>query len=826
MKNIDKKRRSFLKVALLFAAVPFVDVVSSRSNLLASTVSNFSTTLIKDGEILTAAHWGMLKLTLKDGKIIKSEPYQKTSEIYNSLQYYTQDLVYAKDRIRYPMVRKSYLENPNNSKPELRGKDEWVRVSYEEAIKLISTELKKTKNERGAEGIFAGSYGWKSSGNMHNSRVLLHRFMNCIGGFTGSLGDYSTGAAQVIMPHVLGTIEVYEQQTSWPVVLENSKVIVIWGANLMRTLKIAWTSTDEQGFKYLQELKKSNKKIICIDPEKNETCTYLNAKWIPIIPGTDVAFMIGMAYHLIKTNNYDKNFLDEYTEGFDKFRDYILGKEDNIVKDTKWASKISGIDEQTIKELALLMYENRTMIIAGWGIQRAQYGEQTHWMIVTLSSILGQIGLPGGGFGFSYHYSNGGAPTTKGGKIGGITSTVNSTQNTGGSSWLEKTAKFSFPVARIADALLNPGKVIDHNGSKITYPDIDFIYWVGGNPLVHHQDTNTLVKAFRKPKTIVVNEIFWTPTARMADIVMPVTTSYERDDITMTGDYSNLNIVPMKQAVEKQNEAKDDYEIFCDLAKEFGVFEEYSQNKTPLEWIKGFYNQAYTQMEKAGTKIPNFEDFWRENRPITFEASQENSEFVRYSDFREDPILEPLGTPSGKIEIYSKKIESMNYDDCKAHPSWFEPDEWLGMKNKDAEFALITSHPNHRLHSQLNNTSLRDKYAVSNREPIFINTKDAKDKGIKNGDIVRVYNKRGEILAGAVITDDIRRGVVRVDEGAWYDPLERGKIGTICLNGNVNVLTKDIPTSKLANGNSSNTALVNIEKYTKKAKDISIFKQP
>jgi anaerobic selenocysteine-containing dehydrogenase len=133
----------------------------------------------------------------------------------------------------------------------------------------------------------------------------------------------------------------------------------------MRTLKIAWTSTDEQGFKYLQELKKSNKKIICIDPEKNETCTYLNAKWIPIIPGTDVALMLGMAYHLLQTNNYDKKFLDEYTEGFDKFRDYILGKEDNIAKDTKWASKISGIDEQTIKELALLMYENRTMIMAG-----------------------------------------------------------------------------------------------------------------------------------------------------------------------------------------------------------------------------------------------------------------------------------------------------------------------------------------------------------------------------------------------------------------------------------------------------------------------------
>ena len=194
----------------------------------------------------------------------------------------------------------------NNPKPNLRGKDEWVRVPYEKAIKLIANELKKTRDERGAQGIFAGSYGWKSSGNMHNSRILLHRFMNCIGGFTGTVGDYSTGAAQVIMPHVLGTIEVYEQQTSWPIVLEHSKVVVIWGANPMRTLKISWTSSDEHGFKYLEELKKSGKKIICIDPAKTETCTYLNAQWISLVPGTDVAMLMGMAYHLLQSNKYDK----------------------------------------------------------------------------------------------------------------------------------------------------------------------------------------------------------------------------------------------------------------------------------------------------------------------------------------------------------------------------------------------------------------------------------------------------------------------------------------------------------------------------------------
>ena len=826
MKIVDNKRRSVLKLAVLFAAVPFIDAVTNRGKLLAAgTVATFSTTLVKNGEILTAAHWGMLKLTIKDGKIIKSEPYQKVSEIENSLQYHTQDLVYAKDRIKYPMVRKSYLKDPSNPKPHLRGSEEWVKVSYDEAIKLISTQLKKTREDKGVEGVFAGSYGWKSSGNMHNSRILLHRFMTATGGFVGTAGDYSTGASQVIMPHVLGTIEVYEQQTSWPIVLEHSKVVVIWGANPLATLKIAWTSNDEYGLHYFEKLKKSGKKIICIDPIKTETCDYLNAQWIAPVPNTDVALMMGIAHTLIETNKFDKNFLEEYTEGFEQFKDYLVGKDDKIAKDASWASKITGIDVETIKELANVFFDNRTMLMSGWGMQRAHHGEQPHWMLVTLASILGQIGLPGGGFGLSYHYSNGGSPTTKGAIIGGMTASSTASAGTG-QSWLQKTTAFSFPVARIADALLNPGKKIDFNGKVITYPDIEFIYWVGGNPVVHHQDTNTLVKALKKPRTIVVHEAFWTPTARMADIVMPVTTSYERNDITMTGDYSNLNIVPMKQAVEKQFEARDDYQIFSDLAKEFGAFEQFTQNKTDVQWIEEFYTKAYDQGVKANIKMPNFREFWSKNQPITFEVPFENTQFVRYSEFREDPILNPLGTPSGKIEIYSKTIEKMNYEDCPAHPTWMEPIEWLGMEKKNAEFAMVSPHPSHRLHSQLSNTSLRAKYAVNNREPIWINTKDAKAKGIKNGDLVRVFNERGQILTGAIVTDSIKEGVVKVDEGAWYAPAEPGVEGSICTNGSPNVLTIDIPSSKLANGNISHTALVNIEKFKGKAPALNIFEQP
>lgn len=826
MQNTNLKRRNVLKFAALFAAVPFIDVLTSRGELLAGTIVKFSTKLVQNGEVLTAAHWGMLKLTIKDGVIVKSEPYQKVSGIENSLQHHTQDLVYAKDRVKYPMVRKSYLKDPNNPKPELRGKDEWVRVSYDEAIKLIASQLKKTRKDKGAESIFAGSYGWKSSGNMHNCRILLHRFMTATGGFTGTVGDYSTGASQVIMPHVLGTLEVYEQQTSWPIVLEHSKVVVIWGANPAATLKIAWTASDDYGLKYLEELKNSGKKIICIDPFKTETCEYLNAQWVAPLPNTDVALMIGMAHSLIEAKKYDKEFLEEYTEGFDEFKDYIYGKKDKTIKSAAWASKICGIDEKTIKELAVLFFDNTTMFMSGWGMQRAHHGEQTHWMLITLASMLGQIGKPGGGFGLSYHYSNGGVPTAKSAIVGGITANVTADENAEGAEWLQNAAKFSFPVARVADALLNPGKKIQFNGKEITYPEIDFIYWAGGNPLVHHQDTNTLIKAWRKPRTVVINEAFWTPTARMADIVMPTTTSYERNDITGTGDYSNLNIVPMKQAVKKQFESRDDYQIFSDLAKEFGVHKEYTQNKTEMQWIEEFYTKAQTQAKAMSMSMPNFREFWDKNEPITFETPYENTQFVRYADFIEDPILDPLGTPSGRIEIYSKTIEEMNYDDCKAHPSWLEPAEWLGMKKKTAEFALITPHSTHRLHSQLNNTSLREKYAVANREPVWINTKDAKAKGIKSGDIVRVFNDRGQILVGAIVSDEVRESVIKIDQGAWYDPMQRGEIGSLCLNGSVNVLTKDIPTSKLANGNSSNTALVNIEKYTKTAPELSIFRQP
>lgn len=834
------QRRSFIKGALALGAASAMPSFWYGCDKNFKNSSKVATSLVKNGQVITAAHWGILKATIKDGKVIKSEPWQKTSSVPNSLQYTIPELI-SNSRIKAPMVRKSYLENPDSPKPELRGKDEWVEVKYEEAIKLVANELKKTRKQKGANSVFAGSYGWRSAGNVNVSITLLYRFMNISGGFVGIKGDYSTGAAQVILPHIVGSAQVYEQQTAYPVVLENSKVVVLWGADPIKTLRLSYTASDELGYSYLEKLRDSGKEIIIIDPLITKTSEFFGAqaKQIRPIPNTDVAMMLGMAYHLYTSEKYDKEFIANYTIGFDKFLPYLLGKSDKTPKTPDWAAKICGISADIIKELAEKFYSNRTMIMAGWGMQRAHHGEQAHWMIVVLCSMLGQIGLPGGGFGFSYHYANGGVPTCVGGVIGGMNSArkgiiendkfvgfAQGKESSAAQAWMDDSSDISIPVARYADMLLNPGKTINYNGTKITYPDIDFVYWVGGNPIVLHQDTNTNLKAWRKPRTIVVNELYWTPTAKMADIVFPATTPYERNDITMSGDYSNAHIAPMKQLVEPQFGAKDDYQIFTDLCKAYasGLAEVFTDGgKEQMDWIKEFYETAAKSInaisEMTGIKAPSFEEWWSKNEPLSFEPNLENENYTTFSEFREDPILNALGTPSGLIEIYSETIAKMNYKDCKAHPMWFEPIEWLGMKNKPAEFHLLCVHPLDRLHSQQNNcTSLRNTYAINDREPVVINPKDAERLGIVNGDIVRIFNARGEILGGAVVSEEAPQSVIRMYEGAWFDPNENG----LCKNGNVNVLTIDIPTSELACGNISQTALVNIEKYKNDRGDITL----
>ena len=280
----------------------------------------------------------------------------------------------------------------------------------------------------------------------------------------------------------------------------------------------------------------------------------------------------------------------------------------------------------------------------------------------------------------------------------------------------------------------------------------------------------------------------------------------------------------MKKVVEPQFESRDDFDVFADMAEllNAGGREVFTEGKNEMEWLRGFYDEAQQAARNLRIRMPRFNQFWEKNELIEMRYSNSNAKFVRYSSYRKDPVMNALGTPSGKIEIFSRTIEGFGYEDCPAHPTWLEPDEWVGTARQD-ELQLMTAHPAHRLHSQLNYAKLREEYAIADREPITINTEDAETRGIKTGDLVRAFNDRGECLVGALVTDGIRKGAVCIHEGAWPD---FDKPYSICKNGSANLLTPDIPTSRLANGCAANSALVKIEKYNGAALRLTAFTPP
>jgi trimethylamine-N-oxide reductase (cytochrome c) len=808
----ELSRRAFLNYGVALGALGFA--VPSLLSIGAKAAT------MPDGEVLTGSHWGAFRAKVEGGRFVSIAPWEKDTGPSHQLAGVL-DSVYSPTRIKYPMVRRAFLEKGPGADVDSRGAGDFVRVSWDQALDLVVKELQRVEKTYGPAATFAGSYGWKSPGRLHNCQSLLRRMMNLKGNFVNASGDYSTGAAQIIMPHVLGTLEVYDQQTAWPVVIDKTELMVFWGADPMITNQIGWSVPDHAAYDAMKGLKAKGTKVICIDPVKTETAEFFGAEWIAPRPQTDVAMMLGIAHTLVAEKLHDEKFLKTYASGFEKFLPYLMGDEDKTPKTAEWASAICDVPADLIKDLARRFAKNRTMLAAGWSLQRQQYGEQRHWMLVTLAAMLGQIGLPGGGFGFSYHYGSGGAPSADAPVLGGISDGGKAKE---GAAWLTTNGAASIPVARVVDMILNPGKDFDFNGVKAKYPDVKMAYWVGGNPFVHHQDRNKMVAAWKKLETFIVQDFQWTPTARFADIVLPATTSYERNDIESVGDYSGVAILAMKKVIDPVFESRSDYDIFAAISERLGKGKEFTEGKSEMDWIQSFYEAAQTQAKAKKIDMPDFNAFW--SAGVAEFAVTSGKSYVRYAKFREDPLLEPLGTPSGKIEIYSKNIEKMGYDDCRPHPTWFEPTERLGGPTTKYKLHVVASHPKSRLHSQLCGTKLRDTYTVNGAEPCLINAKDAAARGIKDGDLVRVFNDRGQLIAGAKVTDSIRPGVIRVNEGGWYDPAEPGKPGTLSRYGDVNNLSMDIPTSKLGQGNCGHSIVGEVEKYTGPAVTVDVFNAP
>jgi biotin/methionine sulfoxide reductase len=366
------------------------------------------------------------------------------------------------------------------------------------------------------------------------------------------------------------------------------------------------------------------------------------------------------AYTLVTEGLHDRAFLDRFCAGWEIFEAYLLGHANAQPKDAAWAAAICGIPAGEIVGLARRCVGRRTLITCSQSLQRAEHGEQPVWMGVVLAALLGQIGLPGGGFAYALgSTSNTGKPPLA------VPLPTLSTGRNGIADFI--------PVARIADMLLQPGAPFDYDGQLLTYPDIRLVYWAGGNPFHHHQDLGRLRHAFARPDTVIVRESAWTATARHADIVLPATITLERED--MGGSAGDPLLVAMHRALAPYREARDDYDIFAGLAECLGIGEAFTEGRSARQWLEHIYEPTRRALAERGVNAPDFAQFWGDGE-LALPAEPWDGGIVRA--FRRDPQGMPLPTPSGKIEIASATIAGFGYPDCPGHPAWLPSVERAG----------------------------------------------------------------------------------------------------------------------------------------------------
>jgi biotin/methionine sulfoxide reductase len=713
-------------------------------------------------------------------------------------------------RVTRPMVRRGWLER-GPGPDRRRGRDEFVAVSWPRALDLAAAELRRVYAQSGPRGVYGGSYGWASAGRFHDAQSQLHRFLNLAGGYVRSVNSYSSGAATVILPHVVGTQGVVAgNNVSWAELVAESALVLAFGGMALKNNDVGGGGTSQHIARdQLRAARRRGVEFHLIGPLRDDLPAEANAVWHSIRPGSDVALMLGIAHALVTEDWHDRTFLSRYCVGWEEFEAYLSGRADEQPKDPFWAAARCGMPASEIVALARRIAARRTLITCSQSLQRAEYGEQPVWMGLVLAAMLGQLGLPGGGFAYALgSTSNTGKPPL----AVPLPSLPQGRNNIGD----------FIPVARIADMLLNPGEPFDYNGRRLTYPDVRLVYWVGGNPFHHHQDLNRLRRAFARPDSVIVHDSVWTATARHADIVLPATITLERADIG--GSAGDPLLVAMHRAVKPYAEARDDHEILIGLAERLGFAQQFTEDRTPRQWLAQIYEPTRRALIERGLAAPDFEGFWAAGELILPTLPWDGG-LLR--DFRRDPDAAPLPTPSGKIEITSTTIAGFGYPDCPGHPAWLPPSKAPGAAAVAGyPLWLIANQPATRLHSQLDFGATSQAAKIRGREPVRIHPQDAAARGIRDGDVVRLYNDRGACLAGAVLSDALRPGVVQLATGAWYDPEEPAADDPLCVHGNPNVLTRDIGTSRLAQGCTGQLASVEIARFDGRLPRIKCFDPP
>jgi len=745
-------------------------------------------------KILHSSHWGIFFAVVEDGRIVDIEPFEgdpAPSPLLASIPEWTN----AETRVLRPMVREGWLRAHDAGRPQdnrdRRGKDEFIEVSWPQAIELVASEINRVRTELGNSSIFAGSYGWTSAGRFHHAASQIKRLLNLVGGYTGHVDTYSIAAGPVLLRFVLGNdFASGGRGTTLDTVVENTQTLLVFGALSPRTAQNEAGGVAKHKLEgYLRQIADRGIRVILISPCRDDVPEFLNAEWWPIRPATDAALLLALTRELVRSGRADLDFLNRYCSGSERFLSYLAGETDGQEKTAEWAEAITGIPGAAIRGLAPTIADTRTMITLSWALQRADHGEQPYWAAIALAAAAGQIGLPGGGFGFGF-----GSVSGNGSPYGVIQAPA--------LPQLKNPIRSFIPVARIADMLLNPGQPFDYSGARYTYPDARLIYWAGGNPFHHHQDLNRLDRAWAIPETVIVQDPVRTATVDRADIVLPACTTLERCDIgaSRRSDY----IVAMKKVVDPIGEARSDYAIVSEIARALGVEAQFTEGRDEMGWLRHLYeNSRADAAERLNWEMPAFDEFWTRGWVQVPMLSKQ----VYLADFRQDPEKHPLGTGTGRIILSSETLETLGYDDFLPYPAWIPPRPEVGQ----GPLYLLTPQPQGRLHSQLDGgvASLAEK--TDGLERLRINTTDARALGIESGVTVLIRNDRGRCLAAADVSDDVMPGVVCLPTGSRLQFAADGS--DLEISGNPNVLTADIPASSFSQGCAAQSCRVWVERW-------------
>ncbi|KJF83348.1 dimethyl sulfoxide reductase [Photobacterium angustum] len=801
-KSLSITRRNVLKSGSLLAAsvggmsLPFTSVKA----LAKETPTKPNEKIVWSSCTVNCGSRCPLRMHVVDGEIKYVETDNTGDDIFNHSHQVRACLrgrsmrqrVYNPDRLKYPLKRIGK-----------RGEGKFQRISWDEAFDIIGNSLKHTIKEYGNDAVYlnygTGTLGGTVTKSWDPSSTLIARMMNLCGGYLNHYGDYSAANIERMSEFFYGSFVDNNSIDD----VQNADLCIMFGNNPAETRM----SGGGQVHSFVDGQKINHTRTICIDPRYTDTAGGREDQWVPIKHGTDAALCAAIAHVLITENKVDQAFLDKYCVGYDaktlpasapkngSYKDYILGNgNDNTAKTPEWAAPITGIPSDIIIKLAReIGNSNRIYITQGWGLQRSANGEQACKAIMMLSLLRGQVGLQGGGTGA--REGNHSYPFVRFPKV-------------------ENPIKTAIPMFLWTDAIFRAHEMTDKTdgllgAEKLNNP-IKFIWNYAGNCLINqHSDINRTHDILQDEKAcemIVVIDNHMTSSAKYADIVLPDCTTSEQSDFCMDGAAASMPyFIFASQAIKPRFECKPIYDIMTGVAKRMGVEEAFTEGRTQEEWLQWMY--AETVKQNNDPHLPDYDTMRKQG----IYKKQFERPHVPYEDFRANPEANPLPTPSGKIEIYSEQLATIAKEwelDSDEHitpiPEYHSTfNGWDSKDRKEYPLQLTGFHYKARAHSTYGNVALLKAAAP---QELWMNPIDAQSRGIKNGDLVNVRSKQGELNVRVKVTPRIMPHVTALGEGAWYSPNSKG----VDQAGSINVLTTSRP-SPLAKSNPSHTNLVEVK---------------